>query len=224
MPDRLELLRSAAQQRLNDIGSLYRQQCVQVGLETNSSLVSGGAALLQDISALAAFPQLPAESAGWLQCQYGSCADGLSALALGQALEPGALTEKPPAGEVTGLRRMDASHRLDVLSRRYLCPLNIAREPEVGEELLMQMMTLERRKIEDGELVQFHPEDFLLRLNLIAICAIVFRDLRYLDAVNFVYEHLPRSWNLGGRAAAMYASGLLLYARALALLRQGGFQ
>ena len=84
-------------------------------------------------------------------------------------------------------------------------------------------MTLDRPRL-DCELDKIHPADLLLRLNLISVCAVAWDDLRFLDAVNFVYERLPISWKPGAEAALLYATCLLLYARGLARLACGAVQ
>jgi len=185
-----------------------------------------GTVLLQqsDLATLSNFPEPPAGPRSWLQCQFSSCCEGLDALALGEHIELSVAADRPSVLHAIGLRKIDPASRLNLLLQRYTCPLNIAGDEDSAEELLMQVMTLDRPKLENCNLDRIHPTDLLLRLNLIAVCAVMWSDLRFLDALNFVYERIPITWKPGAEAARLYPSCLLLYARALARLSRGYLQ
>lgn len=86
--------------------------------------------------------------------------------------------------------------RFELLTTRYLHPLNVAAPSEhrVREHLLERLMVADRARIEQHSLHLLNPDDLLLRLNLIAIYASFTTDLRYLDALNYYYELLPPDW------------------------------
>ena len=103
----------------------------------------------------------------------------------------------------------DPQRRFELLTTRYRHPLNVAApsEQRVREHLLERLMVADRARIEQHSLPLSHADDLLLRLNLIAIYASFTTDLRYLDALNYYYELLPR---------ASHPEFLNFYARALA--------
>jgi len=67
--------------------------------------------------------------------------------------------------------------------------MGVESESDVAEELLRQLMVPDRAKLEAGE--EFDVDLVLLKLNLVGIRAMITRDLRFLDALNYFYE-LPR--------------------------------
>src|ERR1044071_9040572 len=102
--------------------------------------------------------------------------------------------------------------RFELLTTRYLHPLNIAAPSEhrIREHLLERLMVADRSRIEQHALHLLDTDDLLLRLNLIAINASLTTDLRYLDALNYYYELLPSDWY-------PESSFLSFYLRALAV-------
>jgi hypothetical protein len=112
----------------------------------------------------------------------------------------------------------EPQRRFDLLTTRYLHPLNIAApsESEIREHLLERLMVADRSRIEQGSLPLLNAEDLLLRLNLIAIFASFTTDLRYLDALNYYYELLPADWYPQSPHSWLHESFLNFYARALA--------
>lgn len=110
----------------------------------------------------------------------------------------------------------DPQRRFELLTTRYLHPLNIAAASEhrVREHLLERLMVADRSRIEEHSLDQLNADDLLLRLNLIAIYASFTTDLRYLDALNYYYELLPSHWSAQNW---LRMSFLNLYLRALAI-------
>ena len=110
-------------------------------------------------------------------------------------------------------------YRFQLLTMRYLHPLNIAApsEDEVREHLLERLMVSDRPRLEQGALDLLDANDLFLRLNLIAINASLSDDLRYLDALNFYYELLPANWSPEPAQNWLRGSFLTFYARALAV-------
>jgi hypothetical protein len=113
----------------------------------------------------------------------------------------------------------EPQRRFELLTSRYLHPLNIAAPSEhrVREHLLERLMVADRSRIEQHSLHLLHADDLLLRLNLIAIYASFTTDLRYLDALNYYYELLPSNWYPESPHNWLRVSFLTFYARALAM-------
>ena len=113
----------------------------------------------------------------------------------------------------------EPQRRFDLLTTRYLHPLNIAAPSEyrVREHLLERLMVADRSRIEQHSLHLLNADDLLLRLNLIAIYASFTTDLRYLDALNYYYELLPSAWCPESPHNWLRVSFFSLYARALAI-------
>ena len=109
----------------------------------------------------------------------------------------------------------DPQRRFELLTTRYLHPLNIAAPSEhrVRELLLERLMVADRARIEQQSLHRLNADDLLLRLNLIAIYSSFTTDLRYLDALNYYYELLPADWSTNN---SLRGSFLNFYLRALA--------
>jgi hypothetical protein len=139
-------------------------------------------------------------------------------------LETIALTKKvecrpadivPPRLTLGELKRLSSTDRFKVLCARYRCPLNIAAasELEIAEELLRYLMVPERAKLEKGTPVDV---DFvLLALNLVGMRALLTRDLRSFDALNYFYE-LPQRSLIPMRAnPRLLAFWLCIYAQLL---------
>ena len=114
--------------------------------------------------------------------------------------------------------RQNPRYRFQLLTMRYLHPLNIAApsEEKVREHLLERLMVSDRPRIEQNDLHLLDANDLFLRLNLIAINASLSRDLRYLDALNYYFELLPAALNPESPQDWLRASFLIFYARALA--------
>ena len=116
-------------------------------------------------------------------------------------------------------RIREPQQRFELLTKRYLHPLNIAAPSEhrVREHLLERLMVWDRSRIEQHSLHLLDAGDLLLRLNLIAIYASFTTDLRYLDALNYYYELLPSSWQPESPHNWLRVSFLNFYLRALAV-------
>ena len=110
----------------------------------------------------------------------------------------------------------DPQRRFELLTTRYLHPLNIAApsEERVREHLLERLMVADRARIEQHSINLLNADDLLLRLNLTAIYASFTTDLRYLDALNYYYELLPSDWSTQNW---LRVSFLNFYLRALAV-------
>jgi hypothetical protein len=126
----------------------------------------------------------------WINCDAGFL-DCLARVALGDSVEYRP-ADTPPARLLPGdLNKLSSNERFKTLCDRYRCPLNIglATEHDVAEELLRQLMVSDRARLETG--AQFDVDMVLLKLNLVGIRALITRDLRSLDALNYFCE-LPR--------------------------------
>ena len=113
----------------------------------------------------------------------------------------------------------EPQRRFELLTARYLHPLNVAVPSEQGirEHLLERLMVVDRSRLEQHSLHLLNADDFLLRLNLIAIYAAFTTDLRYLDALNYYYELLPSAWYPESPHNWLRVSFLSFYVRALAV-------
>ena len=113
----------------------------------------------------------------------------------------------------------DPQRRFELLTTRYLHPLNIAAstEEKVREHLLERLMVADRARIEQHSVDLLNADDLLLRLNLIAIYASFSTDLRYLDVLNYYYELLPTDWHPKATHNWLRVSFLSFYVRALAV-------
>lgn len=113
----------------------------------------------------------------------------------------------------------EPQRRFDLLTTRYLHPLNIAAPSEhrIREHLLERLMVADRSRIEQRSLHLLNADDLLLRLNLIAINSSFTDDLRYLDALNYYYELLPSAWYPNSSHNWLRVSLLSFYLRALAV-------
>ena len=112
----------------------------------------------------------------------------------------------------------EPQRRFELLTARYLHPLNIAApsEQRVREHLLERLMVADRSRIEQYSLHVLNADDLLLKLNLIAIFASFTSDLRFLDALNYYYELLPSDWRPESPHSWLRMSFLSFYLRALA--------
>ena len=153
---------------------------------------------------------------------FESRSDLLTAIRALAADEPVECIETSPPDESSFFNDLQASirdpqRRFELLTTRYLHPLNVAAPSEhrVREHLLERLMVADRARIEQHSLPLLNRDDLLLRLNLIAIYASFTTDLRYLDALNYYYELLPSDWSPNN---SLRMSFLNFYLRALATL------
>lgn len=153
----------------------------------------------------------------WFESSSDSLA-AIRALAADEQVQcvEGANTEEPGFFDDLQAAIRDPRRRFDLLTTRYLHPLNIAAPSEhrVREHLLERLMVADRARIEQHALHLLNADDLLLKLNLIAIYASFTTDLRYLDALNYYYELLPSEWCTHNWLRVSFFS---FYARALAI-------
>ena len=126
----------------------------------------------------------------------------------------------PPANDFLNQLKVKSVAReplFSLLAERYAWPLNFsfAADDQVREYLLMRLMTADRARIENNSAVAVHPDDLLLKLNLISVHASTTTDLRFLDALNYYYELLPVTVFSESQHAWLLISWFALYARAL---------
>jgi hypothetical protein len=155
---------------------------------------------------------------------FASSSDSLTAICTLAADEPVECIEVSAPDEPVFFDDLQAStrapqRRFELLTTRYLHPLNIAApsEQRVREHLLERVMVADRSRLEQHSVQLLNADDFLLRLNLIAIYASFTADLRYLDALNYYYESLPSSWCPASTHNWLRVSFLNFYVRALAV-------
>jgi hypothetical protein len=131
-----------------------------------------------------------ASTFGWMNCDA-SFTDNLCRIALAHNIERQPSGTGPGPLSVADFNKLARNERIEALYDRYRCPLNIglASESDLVEELLRQLMVPDRAKLEAGK--EFDVDMVLLKLNLVGVRAMVTRDLRCLDALNYFYE-LPR--------------------------------
>lgn len=156
------------------------------------------------------------------QTWFESTSDSLSTMRALAADEQVQCVESAPPDEPRFFDELQAAsrepqRRFELLTMRYLHPLNIAAASEqiVREHLLERLMVADRSRIEQHSLPLLHAGDLLLKLNLVAIYATFTTDLRYLDALNYYYELLPADWYSESPHNWLRQSFLNLYARAL---------
>jgi len=154
------------------------------------------------------------ESSGWLASDEDFWG-GLYALALGKHLDCRPAAAPPSPLFPADLKRLSPPERFQRLLARYRCPANIAAASEfdVAEELLRQLMVVERTNLEAGR--AFDAEGVLLALSLLGIRALITRDLRSFDALNYFFE-MPRESLVRFRSnPRLFASWLCLYVQLL---------
>jgi len=154
---------------------------------------------------------------------FASTSDSLTAIRALAADEPiecneTAAPDEPNFFDALRASNRDQQGRFELLTSRYLHPLNIATpsEVQIREHLLERLMVADRSRIEQGSLPLLNVDDLFLRLNLIAIYASFTTDLRYLDALNYYFELLPADWYPKSPHDWLRLSFLNFYARALA--------
>lgn len=145
----------------------------------------------------------------------------LRALALGN-LGVTSSGETPAGGEFLDelkTARKDASQSLQLMMKRYACPLNFAcaTEDDIREFVLAGLMVQDRRTIEEDSLSSADNDYLWYRLSLIALHSQASPDLRFLDALSHYFELIPAGWRPRAQNNWLMVSYLSLYARALAV-------
>ena len=149
------------------------------------------------------------------------CLTAVQVLALGGPL-PSTPVEHPSSMEfLRSLKAegVDSEQRFKLLTGRYSYPLNFTAPSEhaIRERVLERLMVQDRRRLEGRSLSAAEVDDFLLKLNLVAIFASCTTDLRFLDALNYYYEVSPSNWRPQARNQWLLVTYLAFYARALAV-------
>jgi hypothetical protein len=154
----------------------------------------------------------------WLDCEF----NGLDAIATLAGANGIAATESPMPDTGDFLKKLKASarqpdERFRLLLTRYRHPLNVAANSEslVCEHLLERLMVADRAQAERQSIAVLHEPDLLLKLNLIAIKSALCDDLRYLDALNYIYELSQPEWLPKSEYGWLFVTYLIFYARAL---------
>ena len=155
-----------------------------------------------------------AASFAWVNCDA-TFQDCLYAIALADKVEYRPSDTPAPRLSPVGINKLSRNERMEVLCDRYRCPLNIGlpSESDVAEEILRQLMVQDRAKLEAG--AEFDVDMVLLKLNLAGVRAMMTRDLRYLDALNYFYELPRRSLTRMCANPCFLASWLCIYAQLL---------
>ena len=156
----------------------------------------------------------PAAAHRWMDCKAG-LAECLLSIATGEPIECRPVVVAPTHLSSVAFKTLSSKDRVETLSLRYRCPLNIGGEDEseMAEELLRQLMVSDRVKLETG--AEFEVDDILLKLNLVAVAAPFKRDLRFLDALNYFYELPHHSLSRLRRNPRLLAAWLCMYAQLL---------
>jgi len=154
---------------------------------------------------------------------FASSDDSLTTIRALAADEPIACSEAAAPDEPVFFDQLQSfirapEQRFELLTTRYLHPLNIAApsEQRIREHLLERLMVADRARLEQHSIDLVNVDDLLLRLNLIGIYASFTTDLRYLDALNYYYELLPAAWRPQSPQNWLRLSYLSFYLRALA--------
>ena len=155
-----------------------------------------------------------ASTCGWMNCDA-SFAANLRGIALAHNVERWPSGAGPEPLFVADFNKLSRNERIKVLCDRYRCTLNIglASESDVAEELLRQLMVPDRAKLEAGR--ECDAEMVLLKLNLVGVRAMITRELRFLDALNYFYELPPRSLRPVRSNPRLLAFWLCIYAQLL---------
>ncbi len=211
--DRCEgIVREALLRRRAELRKSWRRLISSESLESLGSLAKDVESFLsvQDVTRDWRF----AATFTWTDCDA-SFLDSLCVIALGGKVEYRPLDRGPAPLLPLELNKLSRDERFYALCARYRCPLNIgvASESGVAEELLRQLMVPDRAKLEAGE--EFDADFVLLKLNLVGIRAMITRDLRFLDALNYFYELPQRSLARMRTSPRFLAFWLCIYAQLL---------
>ena len=204
------VLRGALLQRRAELRKSWRllisKECLRslgsLGPEVESFLSGQGA--IHDWRTVAA--------SNWIACDA-NFSDCLREVALAGEIGYRPLESSPAPLSLADLNKLSGPERFTALCDRYRCPLNIgvASEFELAEELLRQLMVVDRVKLESG--ADFDADMVLLKLTLVGIRAMIARDLRSLDAQNYFYELPRRSLTRMRATPPFFAFWLCIYAQ-----------
>jgi hypothetical protein len=211
-PDsRQAILRAGLLQRRAELRNGWQRL---ITVECLQQLGSTGAKVSSFLSGKDGFHDWRVAVFQWRDCDA-SLPECLISIGVGENLACRPSATVSPALTCADFKKLSTRDRVDALCVRYCCPLNIGAEgeSEIAEELLRQLMVVDRPKLEaEGE---FEVDDVLLKLNLAAVCARMNRDLRFLDALNYFYELPQRSLSRLQRNPHFLAAWLCIYAQLL---------
>ena len=217
---RPELIRKALRERLHELcaGRIAGLRPADFGAHAAfvhelQSRASGAGDYRQSSQTLNADP-----AAVWMEYD-GGCLEALKRLSLGKdpGARPAAAAPAEPLVASLHALKQKPHERFRLLIKRYSCPLNIALEGEhdAREHILERLMVRDRARAEGGAIEAVCDDDVLLRLNLLAVHALLSGDLRYLDALNYYYELWPEGFRPDARTPQLYLYCLGLYREAL---------
>jgi hypothetical protein len=206
------ILREALLRRRAELRKSWKHFISREGLESLGSLAPDVEAFLSGQGP--AHDWRPVATFKWINSDA-SFLDCLRAIALVGNVEYRPSDMNPPRLSLPHLNKLSNDERLKTLCGRYRCPLNIgtASEFDLAEELLRQLMVPDRAKLVAGE--EFDVDMVLLKLNLVGIRAMITRDLRFLDALNYFYELPQRSLTRVRASPRFLAFCLCIYAQLL---------
>jgi hypothetical protein len=209
---RKEILREALLRRRAELRKSWKHLISTEGLESLGSLAPEVESFLAGPGSI--HDWRPAATFTWINCDA-SFSDCLRSIALAGKVEARPSDTSPARLSPLHLNKLSNDERLKTLCDRYRCPLNIgtAGEFDVAEELLRQLMVPDRAKLEAGE--EFDVDIVLVKLNLVGIRAMITRDLRFLDALNYFYELPQRSLTRMRASPRFLAFCLCIYAQLL---------
>ncbi len=209
---RKEILRGALLRRRAELRKSWKHLISTECLQSLSSLGPEVVSFLSGQNSIWDWPL--AATFTWIDCDA-NFLDCLRAIALSGKVEYRPSNTPPPHLSPPDLTKLSSKERFKALCARYRCPLNIgaASEFEVAEELLRQLMVPDRAKLQAGE--EFDVDMVLLKVNLVGIRAMVTRDLRFLDALNYFYELPQRSLTRMRANPRLHAFWLCIYAQLL---------
>jgi hypothetical protein len=182
------ILRGALLRRRAELRKSWRHFISSECLESLGSLAKDVEAFLSGENSIRDWRMVAGFT--WMNCDA-TFQDCFCDIALAGKVEYQPSDTSPPRLWPRDLNKLSGNERIEVLYDRYRCPLNIglSSESDVAEELLRELMVPDRVKLEAG--AEFDIDMVLLKLNLVGVRAMMTRDLRYLDALNYFYE-LPR--------------------------------
>ena len=208
---RRDILLEASLRRRAELGRSWKGFVSAKTLETLGSLVPEIESFLSEQNAVRDWR--PVAAFAWIHCDA-SFSDCLRLIALAANVEYRPVDIRPAGFSLEDLKKRSLADRMTALRARYRCPLNIGipSESDIAEELLRQLMVLDRTKLGSAEC---DVDMVLLKLNLVGIRAMITRDLRMLDALNNFYELPRRLWTRLHANPRLLVFWLCIYAQLL---------
>ena len=208
---RRDILLEASLRRRAELRRSWKGFVSAKTLETLGSLVPEIESFLSEQNAVRDWR--PVVRFAWIHCDA-SFLDCLRLIALAGNVEYRPVDVRPAGFSLEDLKKRSPTDRVTALCERYRCPLNIGipSESDIAEELLRQLMVLDRTKLGSAEC---DVDMVLLKLNLVGIRAMITRDLRMLDALNNFYELPRRLWTRLHANPRLLVFWLCIYAQLL---------